>query len=96
MTVQEFWSSTVYEITAIIDSYQEEFEVKYVLPILQNAVIADFFARAAYGMKTEPKMFIPELGRTEPTPSDPVANSMALMANWEAFAKFEESKKRKR
>ncbi len=63
---------------------------------MQNAIIADFFARAAYKMKTEPKMFIPEMGRTEPPPVDPVANSMALMANWEVFAKFEESKKRKR
>jgi len=84
---------TPVEFLALSDRYRESFESKYLLPVLQVAIVADFFARCAYGMKTEPKMFIPDLKREAVEP-DPVASSMALMSNWDAFAAHENSKKK--
>lgn len=86
--MEEFWELTPAEFSEFSERYQESFEARYIVPVVQFAQFASFWANghiAEGNRKTTPDDFIPKLVRNvvQP-PEDPAATSLMLMSMWEA------------
>lgn len=88
------------EFLALSERYQDSFEVKYILPIVQRAQFASFWANSHIpegGELTTPDDFIPKMKSSSATTTateqparmianDPVKTSLYLMSLWDAYA----------
>ncbi len=79
---------------ALMRRHREAIKFRYVLPIVQFAKFASFWANSRISdpsQYTKPADFIPDLNaETEPTKpvmiGDPVKTSLYIMSMWDAYA----------